>query len=209
MSMTREDIRGIYAITPDTNDFSTVMPAVHELLEAGVDILQFRNKQLNQNDKLEVAKRLQGLCRDHHTVFVINDDVWLAAQLKADALHLGVDDLDLRQARQMLPDTLIGVSCYDQLQLAQKASQFGADYVAFGRFFPSKTKPNAVTAPVTLLAQARSVLDLPIVAIGGITPDNGAELVEQGSDALAVVDSLFSASDIRAQLARFRTVFAD
>jgi thiamine-phosphate pyrophosphorylase len=135
--------------------------------------------------------------------------VRLADLVGADGVHLGRDDGTVREARLILgPDKLIGVSCYADLGRARQAEQEGADYVAFGSFFPSTTKPDAVPAPLPLLAVAREKLALPIVAIGGITLENCAQLVEAGASAVAVLSALYGATDIRTTAAAFAAKFA-
>lgn len=206
---TKRDIRGLYAITPDLADAEQVLLLARQACEAGVNILQYRNKTLNQRDSEKLAAELQQICRQNGQIFIINDDVHLAAHLGADGVHLGADDTELNDARQLLPSAVIGISCYNQLNLAEKAQRDGADYVAFGRFYTSKTKPHAVLADLSLLKHARESLQIPCVAIGGITPDNAKPLIQHGASAIAVIDSLFSATDIAEQTARFNTVFSD
>jgi thiamine-phosphate pyrophosphorylase len=136
------------------------------------------------------------LCRAWGALLIINDDVALARVLGADGVHLGREDTPVPDARAALGgQALIGVSCYDNLARAREAQRQGADYVAFGSFFPSGVKPGAVRAPLELLRGARPVINLPIVAIGGITPENGRAVVEAGADVLAVISALFHVDD--------------
>jgi thiamine-phosphate pyrophosphorylase len=140
--------------------------------------------------------------------FVVNDDVELAVAAGADGVHLGLDDAEIAHARQHLGDRrLIGVSCYNRLDLARQAVGAGADYVAFGSFFCSPTKPLAVAAGPDLLVQARRELALPVVAIGGISPENGGALVTAGADMLAVISAVFAATDITAAARAFAPCF--
>jgi thiamine-phosphate pyrophosphorylase len=141
-------------------------------------------------------------------LFIVNDDVELALAVDADGVHVGRDDEGVAAARARLgPGRLVGASCYDQLGLARAAVAAGADYVAFGSFFPSPTKPNAARADVGLLRRARHELGVPLVAIGGITPENGAPLVAAGADMLAAIGAVFGASDPRAAAAAFAPLF--
>jgi len=141
-------------------------------------------------------------------LLIINDDVALAATCNADGVHIGQHDTELREARTQLgPQAIIGISCYNRFELAQQAAENGADYVAFGRFYPSKTKPDAVPASLDLLHQAKQELDVPVAAIGGITVDNAAPLLEAGADMLAVVDGLFGQADIRPAAQHYQTLF--
>ncbi len=173
--------------------------------------MQYRDKSDDQQRRIEEAAALQKLCSHHDTLFIVNDDLELAAQIGADGLHIGQDDQSLPQARQRLgANTIIGVSCYNHLDLAKSAQEGGADYVAFGRFFSSNIKPEAVGANIELLEQAREEINLPVVAIGGITAENGAQLVEAGADLLAVISDLFdrpTATDITAAAQRIQTIF--
>jgi thiamine-phosphate pyrophosphorylase len=142
---------------------------------------------------------LAAVCRQNRALFIVNDDVELAAAVAADGVHLGKDDSAFNAARRRLgPTAVIGVSCYNALENALLAQTMGADYVAFGRFFPSSSKPSAALAPPELLTRARAALHLPIVAIGGISAQNGGSLVAAGADMLAVIDGVFGQADIRA-----------
>jgi len=123
-------------------------------------------------------------------------------------VHLGRGDTDLRAARSLLgAEAIIGVSCYNDLSLARQAAGSGADYIAFGRFFPSQTKPEAVQAGPDLIHQAKQELSLPVAAIGGITPDNAGQLIDAGADMLAVVQGVFAATDVRWAAAEFSVLF--
>lgn len=189
--------RGLYAIA-DTSIISSdpLVDAVEHVIAAGAGVIQYRDKQSPDNHRYRDALALSRLCRQHDVVFIINDDIRLAKQVNADGVHLGKDDASLAEARETLGDTaLIGVSCYNQLDRAIAAEKQGADYVAFGRFFPSKTKPDAIQAGAELLTSAHQSLSIPVVAIGGITPDNGGELLTAGADLLAVIDGIFGQPD--------------
>lgn len=158
--------------------------------------------------RLHQAQKISELCRRHGVYFFVNDDVALAAATNAHGVHLGRDDLPLAQARAQLgTDRLIGVSCYNELGRALTAQHQGANYVAFGSFFPSRTKPQAVRAAPDLLREARTRLQIPVVAIGGVTPENGATLIEAGADMLAVVEGVFAQPDIRAAARRYAKLF--
>jgi thiamine-phosphate pyrophosphorylase len=155
-----------------------------------------------------LAAGLVALCERHGALLIVNDDMALAGEVGAHGVHLGRYDDDPVAARRLLGDkAIIGVSCYDQLDLAIAATASGVDYVAFGRFFPSTTKPDAVEARPDLLCRAKAIIDLPLVAIGGITPENGAPLIEAGADMLAVVHGVFGQPDIRAACRRLSELF--
>lgn len=200
--------RGLYAITPDAMDFGTLEAITRRLLDAGLAVLQYRRKQTPADRRLAEALRLAALCRQAGTCFIVNDDPALARASAAAGVHLGREDPDPVAARRELgPGAIIGCSCYDSLQRARDAAAAGADYIAFGRFFPSRTKPQAVQAPLDLLGRARAEIGLPVVAIGGISPDNGARLLAAGADFLAVVEGLFSAPDPVEAARRYRRLF--
>jgi thiamine-phosphate pyrophosphorylase len=194
--MNKKPISGLYAVTPDTRDGEWMAARVEQALTGGARIVQYRNKSADSELRRRQAVRLRDLCREHEAIFIINDDVELALEIDADGVHLGRDDRSLLEARGTLGGAkLIGVSCYDSLARAAEAQRCGADYVAFGSFFPSDVKPHAARASVALLREARSRVTLPIVAIGGITPENGLTLVEAGAHALAVISALFQVAD--------------
>ena len=202
--------RGLYAITdagllPDER----LTGAVAAAILGGARLIQYRDKSHDSTRRLAQATALNALCQDHDVPLIINDDVELAFAVGAAGVHLGQDDADIATARARLgPRALIGVSCYDRLDLALNAARAGADQVAFGAFFPSPTKPTEIRAPLDLLQQARAQLDLPIVAIGGITPDNAAVLLAAGADYLAVVSGVFAQPDIQIAARRYATLFA-
>ena len=189
---------GLYVITP-TAEFphEQLLRDVELALKGGARIVQYRDKSRDTARRLNQAQQLLALCNQFGATFIVNDDVALAAAVHAHGVHLGGEDTPLPQARERLgAKAVIGASCYNRLELAVRAQQQGADYVAFGRFFPSRTKPQAVPADIALLRQAKAQLHLPIVAIGGITAQNGAQLIAAGADMLAVVDAVFAQEDI-------------
>jgi thiamine-phosphate pyrophosphorylase len=202
-------VAGLYAIADSTYlTADRFVPAVRAALEGGARVIQYRDKKSEPEQRETIARALNTLCREHGVPLLVNDDVALAAGVGAAGVHLGRDDPDIGAARAALgPTALIGVSCYNELTRAQAAQAAGADYVAFGRFFPSRTKPQAVPATPALLHSAHAELKIPIVAIGGITPENGASLIAAGADALAVIEGIFGQSDIRAAAARYACLF--
>lgn len=202
-------MKGLYAITDaGLTPGDRLLPAVAAALRGGARVIQYRDKTPAAGDRRRRAAALLGLCRAQGALFVVNDDIELAAEVGAAGVHLGKTDADLHTARKRLgPGALIGLSCYNDLPRAQAAAEQGANYVAFGRFFPSHTKPNAVAATPELLTAARQTLDLPLVAIGGITPDNGGRLIAAGADMLAVIHGVFGQPDIEAAARRFAALF--
>jgi len=201
-------IKGLYAITPDETDTAELLRKVRLALLGGAGILQYRNKTATAALRLKQAEALRELTREFAVPLIVNDDTALAQQVDADGVHLGGADGSAADARAVLGSgKLIGVSCYNRLALAQEAVRQGADYVAFGSFFVSTVKPEAVAATPDLLRQARCELNVPIVAIGGITAQNGAQLLAAGADALAVISAVFSVPDIEQAAREFSRLF--
>lgn len=201
-------LRGIYAISPECLDTSTLVRRVEIILGAGICMLQYRSKHVNAGFRREQASALLARCREARVPLLINDDIDLALELGADGVHLGEHDDSVEFARSRLgPVRLIGASCYDSLELARAAQRAGADYVAFGAFHRSSTKPATRTAGLDLIYESRE-LGLPRVAIGGLRPDNIGPLAEAGVEMFAVVEALFSALDPAAAVAEFSTVIA-
>lgn len=206
ISLTR--IQGLYGITPDSTDTADLIQRTRLALAGGMQVLQYRNKIADSALRLTQARALRSLCREFGVTFIVNDDVQLAAAVDADGVHLGATDGEIASARAQLGhDKLIGVSCYNQLALAQQAVVAGADYVAFGAFYSSSVKPEAAVATLDLLREARAKINLPIVAIGGISAENGKELVQAGADALAVISAVFDAADIQHSAQKLTKLF--
>lgn len=206
---TKPAVAGLYAITPDLADTNELLRKVRLALQGGARVLQYRNKIASAARQLQQALALRQLTLEFDTTFIVNDDAALAAQVDADGMHLGGEDGSVAAARTLLGESkLIGVSCYNRAPLALAAVQQGANYVAFGAFFPSSVKPEAVKAEVSILRSARRELSVPIVAIGGITQQNGDALVEAGADALAVISALWDAPNIEQAAKEFSTLFS-
>jgi thiamine-phosphate pyrophosphorylase len=202
-------ITGLYAIA-DTHylDDTRLIEAVTQAIAGGARIIQYRDKKHTAAERMRQASELARLCRQQGALFITNDDVMLAKKSQADGVHLGRDDASLTHAREQLGSrAVIGVSCYNVMTRAETAQSQGADYIAFGRFFPSRTKPQAVQASLDLLREAKLKLHIPVVAIGGITPENGASLIAAGADALAVIEGVFGQADVRAAAQRYAQLF--
>jgi len=203
-------LRGLYALTPDTMDTAALVTAVTAALDGGAAAVQYRGKHDDAALRAEQARALARVLAARGGVYVVNDDPALAREVGADGVHLGEHDASIDSAREMLgPDRLIGVSCYDDLARARDAVAQGADYIAFGSFFPSPTKPGARRADPALLSRAQS-LGVPVVAIGGITSANAEALISAGADALAVISDLFAhdePDEIRAAADAFARLF--
>lgn len=204
-----DEVSGLYAVTPDVADTPGLLATVEAALAGGARLLQYRNKSASSALRLAQARALLALCRGFQVPLIINDHLDLALAVNADGLHLGAEDGSLAATRKRLgPARILGVSCYDQLERALEAERLGADYVAFGSFFPSSVKPGAVRAPLALLRDAKRRLSVPVVAIGGITLDNAPQLIAGGADGVAVVSALFGADDVRLAARRFSALFA-
>ncbi len=206
-------LAGLYAITPDWNDTRRLLNATEAILDAGCRVLQYRNKQTSDYHRQEQAVALRGLTSRFGAHLIINDDVDLALFCDADGVHLGEDDGQLAAARARLdasgPAKILGASCYQSLPLALAAARAGADYLAFGSFFASPTKPQAKRADPTLIAAAKSQTGLPVCAIGGITLDNAASLITAGADLLAVISALYDAPDPHRAALEFILLFQE
>lgn len=201
-------IAGLYAITPDITDTDTLLLRTRAALNGGARVLQYRNKTASADLRRKQAQALQRLCSEFGVPLIINDHLDLALAVDAAGLHLGGDDGDIATARAVLgTGKLLGASCYDRIELAQAAVAAGADHVAFGSFFASSVKPDAVRPPLDLISRAKKQFHLPVVAIGGITPHNAPQLITAGVDAVAVISAVFSAPDVTAAAREFQNLF--
>ncbi len=199
-------MKGLYAITESNS--KNLIENVTLALKGGIKILQYRNKQASSQQKQQEAQALAALCKKFNTPFIINDDIQLAQKVRADGVHLGRDDGSILAARAQLGDkAMIGVTCYQDIEIARQAEKLGANYVAFGSFFASPTKPQAPRAGIKLLQQAKQEISLPICCIGGITLDNASTLIDNGADMIAVISSLFATDNITATAQQFTRKF--
>ena len=182
----------LYAITDDylTPDES-VVTQVKESLEAGVDILQYRNKIKSDEEVKDICIELQKLCTEYNVPFIIDDRPHLAQEIKADGIHIGKDDMPISQARKIFTDGIIGVSCYGSVRKAKEAQDEGASYVAFGSFFPSPTKPHSGIVSRSVIAKAKAALDIPVCVIGGISHTNIHEIVKEKPDMISLVSTVY------------------
>ena len=208
----QDRLRGLYIITDSHLAQQAEQPIealIAQAIAGGARIVQYRNKHAPASMQHQEAMRLAQLCRERQVTFLINDDVDLAVAVDADGVHLGQGDLPIENARRRLgAQKIIGITCHNELDLARRAQTAGADYVAFGRFFPSHSKPDAPAATLETLIQAKQCLQLPICAIGGITPENAPQLIECGVDMLAVIHSVLGAADIEQAARQFANLFA-
>ncbi len=201
--------RGLYAITdPALTPPEAIVAKVERAILGGARLVQYRDKSNSSTLRQSQARALLDLCNRHHIPLIVNDDVDLAGAVHAQGVHLGSDDTTIDEARAALgPYAIIGVSCYNDFSRAQWAWRKGADYIAFGSFFPSPIKPEAVSANLDLLRRARRELELPVCAIGGITVDNAAPLIRAGADMLAVITGVFAQPDPHAAAQAFAALF--
>ncbi|HEC12490.1 MAG TPA: thiamine phosphate synthase [Acidiferrobacteraceae bacterium] len=203
-------ITGLYAIA-DTQliDSETLTEKVAQAIAGGARLIQYRDKTHHSTQRQHQAQQLKTLCQQHGVPLIINDNIELAKKIRASGVHLGRDDDDIKLARKTLgKDAIIGISCYNDLARAIEAEKGGADYVAFGRFFDSPTKPNAIQAESGLLKQAKTTLTIPIVAIGGISSENGGYLIDAGANSLAVISGVFAATNVYAAAWAYSKLFS-
>lgn len=198
--------RGLYAITKMKNKSEQqVIAEVTAAIKGGAVAIQYRDKK--PVDAISLSSKLLELCRTHQVPLLINDDIELAAKIGADGVHLGKNDGDIDKAIQQLgTEVIIGISCYDNIKYALDAEKDGADYVAFGRFFSSSSKPLATPAKLKTLRKAKEQLTIPIVAIGGILPENGEPLLTAGADLLAVIGGVFE-QDVEKSARSYQSLF--
>lgn len=210
MPITRR-LSGLYVLTDaELIGGARLLPAVAAALRGGARLVQYRDKSQNVARRKLEAEALRALCTAQGALLIINDDVELAAECGADGVHLGKDDADIQAARARLgPTAIIGMSCYNDLARAHAAQTAGADYLAFGSFYPSAIKPQAPRASLDLLRQARRELRLPLCAIGGITADNAQPLLTAGADLLAVINGVFASDNIEAAARGLTTIFTE
>ncbi len=202
---------GLYAITADfEQSVEALVNQVAAAIRGGAVIVQYRRKSATAELAREELRALRKVCTNGDALLIVNDDVEMALAVGADGVHLGRDDGDWEAlATKSERPLLLGVSCYDDLARAKRAASLGVDYVAFGAFFSSGTKPEAKPCTVETLRAARATLDIPIVAIGGITPENGAQLVLAGANFLAVISGLFAQPSIEAAAMRYANLFGE
>lgn len=197
ISVNKSQLRGLYAIADAQLLGDNLLPAVEACLEGGCRLIQLRDKTKDAQLEKQNAVAVNKICTQFDAALIINDNVELAMSCSATGVHLGKNDLPISEARKLLGNnTVIGVSCYDQLQLAITAENNGADYVAFGSMFPSTTKPEAVRASIELISLAKRTLNIPVCAIGGLNINNVSSVIDAGADMTAVISGIFSCPDI-------------
>ena len=215
MSLPPRFPKGLYGITPEWPDTERLILAVAEAARGGMTALQWRRKSGSHQEHLAQALALAECCRQHGILFIVNDNLQLALAAEADGVHLGRGDGSLSEARQALgPGKIVGCSCYNEPDLARKALELDVDYIAFGAIYPSTVKPDTVRASLDdvreglrlALAQEKTPRAA-VVAIGGITPENAAPVIQAGADSIALISGLFETPDIQATAARCSALF--
>ena len=201
-------IKGLYAITPDMVDTDLLLQQVESALQGCINILQYRNKAASHKLQTQQARTILPLCRRYNVPLIINDSVKLCLTLDADGVHLGAENGNLAEVRKRIGrDKVLGVSCYNRFDLALSAQQAGASYVAFGACFASITKPNAPVASLDLFKRSTVELNIPTVAIGGITLQNAAQVIQAKADAVAVINAIFNTDDVKLSSQQFSLLF--
>lgn len=202
-------MKGLYLVTPDWDDTQKMLDATEAGLRGGAAIVQYRHKTASPELRREQAAQLLALCRRYGLPFIINDFVELAMELDADGVHVGGTDAAVAQVRALVgPAKIVGSSCYGSMQLARDAWQAGANYVAFGGFYPSRVKKYEVSTAPEIVAQAKKEIPLPNVVIGGMTQQNSLPLVKQGADMVAAISSVYMVDDPESAARGFAQLFA-
>ena len=204
-------LSGLYPVSdPSLISYEELSFALELMFHNGVTVFQLREKSKDKSLILQTCEHIRSLCDEYGALFIVDDDVEFALKVGADGVHIGKDDMSIEGARIALgSDKIIGVSCYGDIDRAIDMQKRGADYVAFGAFYPSSTKPNAPVVDKRVLMNAKELLDVPVCAIGGITDMNASELLGVGADMVAVVSDLWRADDLRTKIENYRKIFND
>ena len=202
-------MKGLYIVTPNWDDTSKMLDITEKALKGGARLVQYRHKTASAEQRKEQAKALQVLCKRYGKPFIINDHVDLCLELGADGIHVGEEDNSVPSVRAAIGQNIIlGASCYGDINLVRKAKQDGADYVAFGGFYPSIQKQYPVTTPVEIIARAKKeLLDFPVCVIGGIDLTNVMPLIHQGTDMVSVISSVYLSDDPEKAARTFSQMF--
>lgn len=203
--------KGLYGITPEWDDKNSLMAAIEAACHGGMRVLQWRQKNLSPSESLALALKAKAICHQFDCQFFINDSIQLALNCKADGIHIGRDDGTVAEIKKACTaqgqNLLIGVSCYNDIELAKQAINDRVDYLAFGALFVSSVKPDAASAPLTLFAETKAYMQElglavdrapALVGIGGIDHTNAASAIEAGADSIAVISGLFESDKIQA-----------
>ncbi len=203
------NFKGLYALTDHRLSGLSDVETVRNLLEAGVRVIQFRNKESDPRTYYEAARTMAELCRFHEAFFIVNDRVDVALAAGAQGVHLGQDDLEISLARSIVGDSLtIGISTHSPEE-AERAEQEGADYIGFGPLFTTRTKNAGTARGLSMLAEVRRRVMIPVVAIGGITPENAPTVMESGADMVAVASGVLAGGRIQERVRLFEQVLEE
>lgn len=203
-------LRGLYVITDEKltpYEKGKIYELTEKALSGGAKIVQLRDKGTPDEALLPIALGLKTICKDFGALFIVNDRLELAKRANADGLHIGRDDISPEIARKELPNKVIGLSCYGDIERAKWAESLGIDYVAFGSFFPSPTKPESKIVSKDIIRKAKETLKIPICAIGGITLERAEELIALGVDMIAVISDIWLAEDIEERARGYLRLF--
>lgn len=201
-------MKGLYLVTPDWDDTQRMIASTEAGLRGGAALVQYRHKTAGAALRREQAKELQALCRRYSRPFIVNDHVDLCIELDADGVHVGGTDLSIARVREMVgPEKIVGASCYGSMALAREASQAGASYVAFGGFYPSRVKKYEISTSADIVGLAKAELSIPVVVIGGMTLENTVPLIEQGTDMVAVISSIYMVNEPERNARAFSELF--
>ncbi|WP_028950992.1 thiamine phosphate synthase [Sulfurihydrogenibium subterraneum] len=201
-------LRGLYVITDEKlTPYDKMLDMVEKALKGGASIVQLRDKNNSDEFLIPYSKELKDLCHKYNAIFIVNDRVDLALKVDADGVHIGEEDSDVAEVREKTKGKIMGVSCYGSVERALQMQDLGADYVAFGSFYPSPTKPKSRIVPKSVISDAKKVLKIPICVIGGLTVENSKELIDLGADLVAVISDVWTAPDIEERCKQYIKLF--
>ncbi len=195
-------LKGLYLVTPDYSG-DWIIDATERAIKGGVDILQYRDKTSSFRDRLRIGKKLSTICHEYNIPFIIDDDPVLMDILDADGIHIGKDDVPFYYIKSKFPGRIVGVSTYGSIEDALQYQKLGADYVAFGSFFPTKTKSDATMCDINVLDRIRDI-NIPVFVIGGIGRDNVDMILKYRISGIAVVSAIYSQKNIEEQVSYFK-----
>lgn len=188
-------LTGLYLVTPDWDDTEKLLAATEQAFKAGVCLLQYRHKTASNELRHIQASALQKLCRQYAVPFIINDHIDLCLELNCDGVHVGGKDVSVAKARELVGENkIVGASCYGDLALAIQAEKEGASYVAFGGFYPSIVKQYPITTSINIVSEAKNIISVPVVVIGGMNVDLARPLVQLGADMVAAISSVYAST---------------
>lgn len=201
-------LKGLYVITDEKlTPYDKMLDMVEKALKGGASIVQLRDKNNPDEFLIPYCNELKNLCHKYDAIFIINDRVDLALKVDADGVHVGEEDPDVVQVRQKTKGKILGVSCYGSVERAIQMEKIGADYVAFGSFYPSLTKPKSKIVPKSVIPEAKKVLKIPVCVIGGLTVENSKELIDLGADIVAVISDVWTSEDIESRCREYLKLF--